>query len=135
MRGSPCLSHILPEFESQGRSNIWLEFVAIYHPWGLFLEGPGNYRARGRAEPKRVVWSWSLNESLALASAVKGLIHGVSPVHEPDGYAMPMSPNKGETAVHGCHCPDYMAVRMREVLARPWVGICMYVCPNLKPLT
>ena len=30
-----------------------------------------------------------------------------------------MSPNKGETAVHGCHCLGDMAVRMREVLARP----------------
>ena len=31
--------------------------------------------------------------------------------------------NKAETAVHGCHCPGDMAVRMRKVLARPWVGI------------
>ena len=31
----------------------------------------------------------------------------------------------GETAVHGCHCPRYMAVRMREVMARPWVGVCV----------
>lgn len=77
MRGSPRLLQILPGFESQGRSNTWLKFVVSSHPWGLFLEGPGNYRARGRAEPKRVVWSWSLNECLALASAVKGL----SPVH------------------------------------------------------
>ena len=42
-----------------------------------------------------------------------------------DGYAMLMSPNKGETAVHGCHCPRDMAVRMREVMARPWVGVCV----------
>ena len=41
-----------------------------------------------------------------------------------DGYAMLMSPNKGETAVHGCHCPHDMAVRMREVMTRPWVGVC-----------
>ena len=27
-------------------------------------------------------------------------------------------PNKAETAVHGCHCPSDMAVRMRKVLAR-----------------
>ena len=33
------------------------------------------------------------------------------------------SPNKAETAVHGCHCPGDMAVRMRKVLARPWVGV------------
>ena len=37
----------------------------------------------------------------------------------PDGYAMLMSPNKGETAVHGCHCPGDTAVRTREVLYRP----------------
>ena len=35
----------------------------------------------------------------------------------PDGYVMLMSPNKGETAVHGCNCPGDMAVRTREVLA------------------
>ena len=34
------------------------------------------------------------------------------------GYSMLMSPNKGETAVHDCHCPGDMAVRIREVLAR-----------------
>ena len=31
--------------------------------------------------------------------------------------------NKGETAVHDSLCPGDMAVRMREVLARPWVGL------------
>ena len=36
-----------------------------------------------------------------------------------------MSHNKGETAVHGHHCSGDMAVRMREVLARPWVGVCV----------
>ena len=41
----------------------------------------------------------------------------------PDGYAMLMRPNKAETAVHGCHCPGDMAVHMRKVLARPWVGV------------
>ena len=33
--------------------------------------------------------------------------------------AMLMSLNKGETAVRGCHYTGDMAVRMREVLARP----------------
>ena len=41
----------------------------------------------------------------------------------PNGYAMLMRPNKAETAVHGCHCLGDMAVRMRKVLARPWVGV------------
>ena len=35
-----------------------------------------------------------------------------------------MSANKGVTVAHGCHCPGDMAVRMREVLARPWIGAC-----------
>ena len=43
--------------------------------------------------------------------------------HQPDGYAMLMRPNKAVTAVHGCHCPSDMAVRMRKVLARSWVGV------------
>ena len=36
---------------------------------------------------------------------------------------MLMSPNKGETA--GSYCLDGMALRMREELARSWVGICV----------
>lgn len=32
VRGSPCLSQILPGFESQGRGNMWLEFVVSSHP-------------------------------------------------------------------------------------------------------
>ena len=35
------------------------------------------------------------------------------------GYAMLMSPNKNETAVHNCHCRGDMAVLMRKVLAIP----------------
>ena len=41
----------------------------------------------------------------------------------PDGYAMLMRSNKAETAVHGCHCPGDIAVRLREVLARLLVGV------------
>ena len=40
-----------------------------------------------------------------------------------NSFAMLMRPNKAETAVHGCHCPGDMAVRMCKVLARPWVGV------------
>ena len=39
------------------------------------------------------------------------------------GSTMLIRPNKAETAVHGCHCPGDIAVRMRKVLATPWVGI------------
>ena len=31
--------------------------------------------------------------------------------------------SKGETAVHGCHCSRDMAVRMRDVMARPGRGL------------
>ena len=34
----------------------------------------------------------------------------------PWGYAMLMSPNEDETAVHVCHCLGDMVVRMRKVL-------------------
>ena len=34
-----------------------------------------------------------------------------------------ISPNECETAVNGFHSPGYMAVCMRKVLARPWVGV------------
>ena len=55
-----------------------------------------------------------------------------------DGYAMLMSPSKGETAVHGYHCPDDMTVHMCEVLARPWVGVCVLLalkelCHEIQP--
>ena len=36
-----------------------------------------------------------------------------------------MSPNKAETAIHGCHCPGDITVRMRKVLTKPWVGVCV----------
>ena len=48
---------------------------------------------------------------------------GRSRAFSPDGYTMLMTPSKAETAVHGCHCPGDMAVRMRKVLARPRVGV------------
>ena len=43
-----------------------------------------------------------------------------------------MNPNKSKTAVHGCKCPGEMAVRMREVLARPWVGVCVPLAWSLS---
>ena len=38
---------------------------------------------------------------------------------------MLMSPSKGETELHGLHCPSDMAVRMREEMTRLWIGVCM----------
>ena len=52
-----------------------------------------------------------------------GIAVGRSRAFSPDGYTMLMRPNKAETAVHGCHCPGDMAVRMGKVLARPRVGV------------
>ena len=59
-----------------------------------------------------------------LASAGKGLLHTSFPRSLTDGYAMLMSPSKCETAVHGFHCLSDIAVRMHEVMARLWVGVC-----------
>ena len=63
------------------------------------------------------------------------LIRGLTPANWPDGYAMLMSPNKGETAVHGCHCPGDMVVRMRKILAIPRIGVgtCAWYC-HVLPL-
>ena len=43
-----------------------------------------------------------------------------------------MTPKKGETAVHGCHCPGDMVVRMREELARSWIGVCVLLVLSLS---
>ena len=64
---------------------------------------------------------------MCCVEALKGLASGF-PRSLTDGYAMLMSPSKSETAVHGCHCPCDMAVRMREVMAVGWclrVGVCV----------
>ena len=38
-------------------------------------------------------------------------------------FAMLMRSNKAEKTLHDCHCLGDMAVRLREVLARPWIGV------------
>ena len=38
-----------------------------------------------------------------------------------------MGPNKGETAICDSHYPHDMTVRLREVLARPWIGECVFL--------
>ena len=55
----------------------------------------------------------------------------VFPVRYPNGFATLVGPNKGETAVCGYHCPRDIAVRMREVLARPWVCVCVPLALSL----
>ena len=66
----------------------------------------------------------AIDNCFALIGALgsKGSLRHGSPVHRTDSYATLMSPNKGETAVHGCHCRSDMAERMLEVLARPRVS-------------
>ena len=64
-------------------------------------------------------------EGLPWPSAGKGLLYMGLPRSLNGGYAMVMTPSKGETAVHGSHYPRDMAVHMREVMARPWVGVCL----------
>ena len=53
-----------------------------------------------------------------LARLTKGLKIAL-PEQRCDGYAMLMSPNNGETAVHDCSCQGDMVVGMRKVLAIP----------------
>jgi len=62
----------------------------------------------------------------------------------PDGYAMLLSPKKGETAVHGCHCPVDTVVYMRKVLGIPrsWycalvmvIGVVYNLCCHALPIT
>ena len=60
-----------------------------------------------------------------LASAGKGLLYTGFLQSVTDSYAILMSPSKGETSVHGCHCLRDMAVHMHEVMARLWVGVCV----------
>ena len=60
-----------------------------------------------------------------VASEGKGVIYTGFSRSLSDGYAILMSPSKGETAVHGCYCPRDLAVRTREVMARPWGGVCV----------
>ena len=50
----------------------------------------------------------------------------------PHACAQPYHP--GRTALHGCHCPSDIAVRVREVLARPWVGVCVPLALSLSYL-
>ena len=60
---------------------------------------------------------------LDLQNTKKGsLIRGFTLAQWPDGYAILLSPNKGEIAVHGCHCRGDMVVCMRKVLTYRGVG-------------
>ena len=62
---------------------------------------------------------------LAAYSRLETKKNAGSSVHRLHGYAMLMSPNSSEIAVHGCLCPGDMVVRPCKVMAisRSW-----YVC-------
>jgi len=80
-------------------------------------------RVYERARPWRTAVRFPANSfhKRCVELTLKGVIwtHLDSPVLRADGNTMLMSPNKGETAVHGCPCPGDTAVRMREALAWP----------------
>ena len=65
------------------------------------------------------------HKTTALYSTNLCASNSVLSVQWSDRYAMLMSPNKGDTAVHGWHCPSDMAARMREELAMLWVSVCV----------
>ena len=69
------------------------------------------------------VWNWHLKD---LPREERVLYTRVFPGHWPMAMPCWWAPNSWKkTGVHGCHCPRDMAVRMREVMARPWVGVCV----------
>ena len=79
--------------------------------------------------PTCVVWSLHLKHS---HWQDRFFLYTGFPRSLTDGYAMLMSRSKGKTAVQDCLCLRDMAVRMREVLARPWVGVCVPLALSLN---
>ena len=67
---------------------------------------------------------------LCTCLTIKGLVKTLTlSIQRSDGYAVLMSPNKGKTAVHCCHCMGDIAVHMS---VRWWPGCgLVYVCPLL----
>ena len=65
----------------------------------------------------------NISHMFCVVLALKGLpsAGGGFPRSLTDGYSMLMSPSKGRCR----HCQLDMAVRMRVVMARPWVGVCV----------
>ena len=60
---------------------------------------------------KSVTWHCTLS---CMPSSKQKKIHGFS-----------SATDKVETGFHGCHYSRDMAVRMPEVMDRPWVGVCV----------
>ena len=73
--------------------------------------------------PTCVVWSWHFKDS---PWEERVFYTRVFPSHWLIAMPCWWAPNSWKkTGVHGCHCPRDMAVRMREVMARLWVGVCV----------
>ena len=69
------------------------------------------------------VWSWHLKDS---PREERVFYTWVFPGHWPMAMPWWWAPNSlKKTGVHGCQSPRDTAVRMREVMARPWVGVCV----------
>ena len=65
----------------------------------------------GRSEKK---WRRAVaGQSMEPGMLERGMMRRLLVLLLPDGYAMLMRHNKTETAIHGCHGPGDMAVRMR----------------------
>ena len=69
--------------------------------------------------------TWLSSHVCWLELALKGVTSAVKGLRDTSFPRSSISPNKGETVVNGYHCLRDMAVRMREVLARPWFGLCV----------
>ena len=85
--------------------------------------------------PTCVLWNWRLIDCFPHTPAVRGFFRrGFSSSLLINPTALTccmMGPNKGETAVCGCHCPRDMAEHMRGVLVWPWVGVCVPLASTL----
>ena len=66
-----------------------------------------------------------------LGRNIRSFGDAVFPFHKLDAFATLVDPNKGETDVCGCHCQRDMAVCTSEVMARPWVGVCVPLALSL----
>ena len=95
----------------------WPNFEEKPWPCIRWLHPQNEWQSKSAVLPKRY-------DKGHVAALVRSHMNGL--LFLPDGYVKLTRPNKVETAVHGCHCPGDTAVRMRKVMARPWVGVLVY---------
>ena len=90
----------------------------------------------GRAQPTAptcVVWSWRLIDCFALTSAVRYFLRrGFSLFMNPTALPYCWTPIRvKQLSATDWYCQRDIAVRMREVLARPCVGVCVPLALSL----